>query len=1013
MNKNHRIVWSPQRQAFIVAHEAASSGGGRPGGGVLRAGAQAALLVLSASSVQAWAACPTAVSGVITVSSASSSCSLGNGESIVITSGGTVTGSSAISISGAGTVAGTIQNAGFLDGTADTAIYLYNSATLGAITNTGTIHGLSYGIILSSGTTVTGGVTNSGAILADELGIRADGELSGGILNSGLIDASSGYGMQVDGGMVSGGITNSGTIQAYYDALYMRSGASVSGGITNSGFMTSVDSSPILIDNATVTGGITNAGTISAELTSYDQAGITMHDAVISGGITNTGLIHMITTSEWVYGIDLDQSVLTGSISNSGTIQTAAPSTSSAYGLRVSDSSITGGITNSGLIQAGDSSNDTGYGIYVDSSALTGSIVNTGTIQGVGASGGYGIYLGGATVGAGITNSGMIEGSSLGIYVDSSSTVTGGIDNAGVVKGGQYSLELDNASDAFTVANTGTLDGAVLLGINTLDLNGTSSRVIGNTFGSGTVNVNGTFTSEGRFVVGDFDIASTGFFNMNHGVTVSGSMVNDGVLNVGAGAQTVSGTYAQGAGGTFRFSLSDASTYGSLHVTGNATVADGAKVFVNVLGSPTLSNGATVAGIITTSGTLTADASTLSVADNSALYKFTAATVSAPGSALDLVIEADPDGLPNSVEAARLPAARGAAQALQTIFNNGVPTAMQPVFDKLNNLTEQQAAEAISQTLPTVLGAGSQAGINALHSMNKVIQSRVESNQGLSSGNGTADRYMWVRAFGNWGDQKDRRDVSGFESDTAGLVIGGDAPVSDRVRAGGAFTYARSRVESKSSSAPSRVDVDTYELVGYASYNIDPRTDINYQIDVGQNKASSLRQISFMGTQARADFDSVAVHASVGIGRVMPISAATNWTPSVRLDYTHMRTEGYTEEGAGALNLDVQSQTYREFLVTGDAKLSHQFENGAKLLTNVSLGYDAINKQAKTTSTFTGGGPAFVTEGLKVAPWFYRFGVGLVKETGRGMEYSVRYDMEGRTSGYLNQTVSAKVRWAF
>jgi outer membrane autotransporter protein len=383
------------------------------------------------------------------------------------------------------------------------------------------------------------------------------------------------------------------------------------------------------------------------------------------------------------------------------------------------------------------------------------------------------------------------------------------------------------------------------------------------------------------------------------------------------------------------------------------------------------------------------------------------------GHALDLIVSTDTGGLTRVVAEAQLPAASGAAQVLQNLLNDDPSGAMQPVFDRLNNMSNAEAAAAVAQTLPTIVGAASQAGITALHSMNKVIQSRIESNQGLSAGDGGPDRYVWVRALGNWSEQDDHKNVSGFDSSTSGLVFGVDAPVNDRVRAGVAFTYARSNIDSKSTTAPSAVDVDTYELVGYASYNIDPVTDINYQVDLGQNKASSIRQISFMGTQAKADFDSLALHGSVGIGRVMSLAPRTSVTPSVRLDYTIMRTDGYTETGAGPLNLQVDDQTYREFLVTADLKLSHQFEQGIKLIANGGLGYDTINKQAKTTTTFTGGGPAFVTDGLKVSPVFYRAGIGLIKEDKKGVEYSARYDMEGRSSGYLNQTLSAKVRWAF
>lgn len=940
MNKNHRVVWSEHRQAFVVAHEAATSRAPGPSSSSVSSVAKAvAALALSVAAHQATAtpACFASGSSLTISASQNYGCYLQTGGSIVVNSGVSVTGDFAIVADTA--VAGSIQNAGHLFGQfysntsssssgGGSAISIYNS-TVASITNTGTIQGDKIGIQVQGGS--------------------VSGQITGDITNSALITGGD-YGIYLAGTTVGGGISNTGTIRGDSDAgIYIHTG-SIAGDISNS-----------LI----ITGG---------------QRAIELHDTTIDGVITNSGTLTGSDPSHGSgWGVSLENSRVE-SIVNSGQIFGFA--TNVAYGIDVTNSTIAGGITNSGIISG------TGFGVLVNDSTIVGSIVNQAD--------------------------GSILGNGYGILVNDNA-VLGGIQNAGAIYGGEGSMSLDNTISGFIVDNTGTLDGAVWLGINTLNLNGPSSRVMGRTRGSSdsTVNINGTFTSEGLFRVGTFNVTSAGVFNQNHGVTVTGGATNSGVWDVGSGGGTITGDYAQFASGTLRFSLTDASTYGSLNVSGVATVADASKVFVNVIGSPTLVNGSTIAGVLTAGDTLTVNASTLAVNDNSALYKFSAATVSDPGHALDLIVSADSVGLPNAVKDAGFSAAAGAANALQTIFNDGVPTGMQQVFDKLNNMTDSEAAAAVSQTLPSITGASSQAGINALHSMNKIIQSRVESVQGLSSGDGGADRYTWVRAFGNWSDQNNRGGVAGFKSETGGLVIGADAPVSDKVRAGGAFTYAKSNIKSKSSTAASKVDVDTFELVGYASYNIDPRTDINYQLDVGMNKASSSRDISFMGTRATADFDSVVVHGSVGIGRLMPISAATNWTPSVRVDYTHMRTEGYTEEGAGPLNLDINSQTYREFLLTGDAKISHQFEGGVKLLANASLGYDVINKQAKTTSTFTGGGPAFVTDGLDVSPWFYRLGAGLVKESGTGVEYSLRYDMEGRTSGYVNQSVSAKVRWAF
>jgi outer membrane autotransporter protein len=498
---------------------------------------------------------------------------------------------------------------------------------------------------------------------------------------------------------------------------------------------------------------------------------------------------------------------------------------------------------------------------------------------------------------------------------------------------------------------------------------------------------------------------------MNHPVTVGGGHFNNaGILDVGTSAQSVTGNYTQAAGGAYRIGLSDTSShYGKLVVSGNVSLSSGTTVDVRISGSPIIAGGTVVQGVITAGGSLTANPDSVVVTDNSRLYDFVASTAR-NGKQLDLIAIANPQAFA-AAGGPDHPVTAGAATELQNLLNSGAP-GMAAVFGKLDLMSAAQIPGAVQQMLPAVQGAVAQAGVSALHSMNKVIQSRIESNTGLSSGDAVPDNFLWGRVFGNEGRQEDIDGVSGFHSDTSGLVIGGDAPVTPKVRAGGAFTYASSRIKGNSDAAPSHVDVDTFEVVGYASYNIDPRTDINYQLDVGRNQARSHRDILFMGSAAQASFSSLSVHGSAGIGRLVPLSERTNITPSMRLDYTRMRTGAYQETGADALDLAVRAQVYREFLATGDVKFAHHLGDRLKLVGNGSAGYDFINQHTQTTSTFSGGGAAFVTNGLAVSPWVYRAGLGLVKDGSKGVEYSLRYDAEARTSGYLNQTLSAKVRWA-
>lgn len=969
--------------------------------------------------------------------------------------GGTITGSTGILLS-VGVQSGGVTNSGLIEGTNGVGLYISDSTISGAIHNLagGTISGVSKAaVLLSGGASVTGGIKNEGLIKSDDLqyGSHAifvsSSTVEGGISNSGTILAggySGGGGIGLSSSTVVGGINNSGTISVL-DSGHNHYGYNLSGifaasslienGITNSGLITIAGetSSPaqgIYLSDTSVSGNIVNSGTISAYAASTSANGIFLSSATINGGIVNSGTIAVSVPSGTGAGIWVTGGSIGGGITNSGLIDVEG---SSAIGLKIDDSGtvINGGITNSGQILA-NATSATAIGLNMADGTIVGNIVNTGQIQASGGSDSFGVQLSGGTVTGALINSagGTISGTDAGVKVTGTTLITDGINNAGLISGTTKSLDLQNTTNPITVNNTGTLQGNVYLGNagNTLNLNGNSARVIGdvtNEGASSTVNINGTFTSEGLFDVGNVNVNDGGLFNWTtpaHTITANALTVNSGgILNVGNSTQTLNGDYVQS--GIFRMGLVDAvSNYGKVVASGNASVAGGIDVVMS--GTPLIANGTTVAGVIQSTG-MTATPADITVTDNNLFYDFTAAKVTDPINDLDLIVAVDSNALPNAVSPDN-PAAQGAAQALQDIFNQGVgqasalrdifnagaPAAWQPVFDALGTMSPAQINTALLQLTPAMQGAFSQAGLNALHGMNRIIQSRVESVQGLNSGDAASDQYAWSRVFGNWGEQENIAGVPGFTSSTQGFAIGMDLPLFSRIRAGSLFSYANTNLKSNVPGA--NVNVDTFEIAAYGSYNIDPQTDINVQLDLGMNNADSSRRIDFMGSRANAKFDSLTWHISTGIGHLFQLGASTNLTPSLRADYAQVHTDSYTETGAGVLNQHIGGSKYEEALLVFDSKLSQMLtDNGLKMVVNGSAGYDFINQQSKSISSFTGGGPTFVTNGLEVSPWLFRGGFGLIKETDDGLEFSARYDMETRTSGYLNQTASVKVRWSF
>ncbi len=328
--------------------------------------------------------------------------------------------------------------------------------------------------------------------------------------------------------------------------------------------------------------------------------------------------------------------------------------------------------------------------------------------------------------------------------------------------------------------------------------------------------------------------------------------------------------------------------------------------------------------------------------------------------------------------------------------------------------TDQQISNAASQTLPLLTGGSMVAAQSALTGINRVIQARIEGNRGMSSGNDFyGDKHVWFKPFGSKADQDDRNGVSGYKANTYGLAFGVDGTINSATRLGAAFAYAKSDINGQSSVAPQSADVSVYQLIGYGSYNLDERTEVNFQADFGQNRNKGKRQIAFTSTTATSNYDSYTGHVGVGLGRTYPLSSQTSLTPSVRADYTWIKDKAYAEEGAGLLSLNVDSRTTEAFVISTNGKISHQLNDQTSLTANLGVGYDTMSKLSAITAAFAGAASsAFVTYGINPSPWIGQAGLGAVYKTKSGLELSARYDVEYRES-FLNQTASMKARWAF
>lgn len=642
---------------------------------------------------------------------------------------------------------------------------------------------------------------------------------------------------------------------------------------------------------------------------------------------------------------------------------------------------------------------------YIDTGATVGTIDNQGTILGNHFNA-IGLHAT-ASIGT-LTNSGIIRGQVNGF--------------SGTLLYGQ----IGTFQNSGTIEHTGSTSALIANNITTLTNTGTiqSNTGHGVYFGFGAAGTVGTFTNSGTIKTNG--AAGVEAIDIGNGTNVT-SLTNTGIIsNAGAGnaiAISANATVTELTNrGTITGGITNSGTITTLNNSQNNLAYTGAlPVNYNIIISSASSYGKLV--VSTPSGAMKFGVHSSSAASSGVYASVVSGVTSANFFALTgnsgawrwTLSDADANNawdltLGGNVYASTVAQSNYPAMPAATVINQN---------DNLINLfsnqtTEQQVSDAISQTLPLLVGGSQIASSTALNGIDRVIQARIESNRGLSSGDTFyGDKKLWMKPFGSWADQDNRKGVAGYDAKTAGIAFGADATISDKTRLGIAFAYAKADINGNSHVAPNSAKVDVYQLLGYGSYSMTEDTEVNFQTGIGQNRNEGKREILFTNQVAKSEYDSLVATLGAGIARTYKLSAKTSIIPSVRANYRWIDDDGYTEKGADLLNLNVKGRSTDELILAIDGKVTREIDTGVTLNANLGLGYDLLNSQSSITSTYAGApGSAFTTKGLDPEPWMVRGGLGMVIDTANGMEITAKYDVDYRKD-FLNQTASVKLRRAF
>ena len=356
--------------------------------------------------------------------------------------------------------------------------------------------------------------------------------------------------------------------------------------------------------------------------------------------------------------------------------------------------------------------------------------------------------------------------------------------------------------------------------------------------------------------------------------------------------------------------------------------------------------------------------------------------------------------------------ALGAAQVLYGVAGTteGLTGAMAPVTRVLNDLSGPALSGALSQTVPVLSGAAAQATANTQRMLGQVVANRLADLDAMPESN------VWVQPLGGAGRQSALDGVPGYSMSGGGCALGADRTFAPGTRLGGLFAFASTSVDASpdtdtASLAQGSADLQSYVLGVYGAQELAPGLHLSFSANGGVVDTSTSRALSFMGSRAEAGYQSFVLDLGAGLHKTIAVNEALTLTPGVRLDFLNVSSDGYDENGAGPLDLDVQSGSYQELFISAELALRYRLTQSLDLTARGTAGYNTLDTASQVTARFEGGGDPFVTTGPDVSRWLFTGGVGLASPVTDAFTVGVNYDVQASPSGYVNQIGSLRLKF--
>jgi outer membrane autotransporter protein len=269
----------------------------------------------------------------------------------------------------------------------------------------------------------------------------------------------------------------------------------------------------------------------------------------------------------------------------------------------------------------------------------------------------------------------------------------------------------------------------------------------------------------------------------------------------------------------------------------------------------------------------------------------------------------------------------------------------------------------------------------------------------------------YLQGYGRWGDRDDAGGVVGYDYDTYGTLLGAERFLGESGLLGGSIGYGRTDVDSADSLSAMDMDSLTTSLYG-TWFNHDYY--LGMTVGYGYHNVDEMRDLRFAGLRAKGDFKAHTFSIAPEVGKLLRYKSF-GIEPYAGLNYTHFRHQSYTETGADAANLSVNSDTDDNLALELGTRLRKTwvFDNGSYVAPQLRFAWrHDFGDETNNIARLAGAETSFKTTGISVVNDVFSVGAGLNWRIDKSKMVYAQYDAEFG-SGYDAHTLQASIKVQF